>query len=304
MVRAVAFWQCIASAVTICPSRASSANSSGRASISLLSPATFCWPSTSRCSTAQALTRCSGRRPRWRSKLRLAVLPSTATTSPAPASWANAATKRPKLASKASGSSSRKSREKVSWLGMPPSRRRKRRRNGSLARPNRAMSTQPSAPHRVAASAISRISNRSWRWALPLRGSARSPKQARNRSMPPSSGKARRQHIKHMPNQKDSTNSICDSPGARGRLVDNSAPAFSLRSASIASSQPPPTLIDRSAPPRAGSRELHLHGLKATGMAPAWPSRRGAHRSPSRALVSGLASHRLCSGLPIAPICG
>ena len=61
MVRAVAFWQCIASAVTMCPSRASSASSSGRASISLLSPATSRWPSTSRCSTAQALTRWSGR---------------------------------------------------------------------------------------------------------------------------------------------------------------------------------------------------------------------------------------------------
>ena len=71
---------------------------------------------------------------------------------------------------------------------------------GSLARPNRAMSTPPSAPHKLAASAISRISNRSWRWALPVRGSTRSLKHARNRSMPPSSRKARRQHMEHMPN--------------------------------------------------------------------------------------------------------
>ncbi len=117
--------------------------------------------------------------------LRRAVVPSSATTSSPGA--AKAATQRPQLAANASGSSRRRIREKVSWPGTPPSRRRKRRRNGSSARPNRAMPTQLSAPHSIAASAISRIANRSWRRSLPVRGSARSSKPARNRSMPPSS---------------------------------------------------------------------------------------------------------------------
>jgi hypothetical protein len=42
--------------------------------------------------------------------------------------------------------------------------------------------------------------------------SARSPNHVRNRSMPPSPRIPSRQHIKHMPNQKDSTNPLCDSP--------------------------------------------------------------------------------------------
>jgi hypothetical protein len=86
-------------------------------------------------------------------------------------------------------SSSGNTREKASWLGTP-SRRRKRRKNG-LARPNRAMSTQLSAPNTVAARTISRISHRSCRCALAVHGSSKSPKHARNRSTPPSSRKTK-----------------------------------------------------------------------------------------------------------------
>src|SRR3954447_709150 len=53
-------WQLSASAVTIVPSRESNAGSSGTAVISLDLPPTASWPRTSRCSTAQALTRCRG----------------------------------------------------------------------------------------------------------------------------------------------------------------------------------------------------------------------------------------------------
>src|SRR6478735_9181272 len=66
---------------------------------------------------------------------------------------------------------------------MPPGSVRKRRNSGSLARPNRAMSTPVSAPHKVASSAIMMISSSSWRWALPVRGSSSSAKQARNRDL-------------------------------------------------------------------------------------------------------------------------
>src|SRR5215216_2846148 len=60
-----------------------------------------------------------------------------------------------------SGSSSRNTREKVSWLGMPCSRGRNWRRNGSLACPNRAMSEQSSPPHSMVHKAMTRISCRS-----------------------------------------------------------------------------------------------------------------------------------------------
>lgn len=73
----------------------------------------------------------------------------------------------------------------VVGLRTPPGSRRNRLSNGSLARPNSAMSTQVSAPESVAASAITSISNSWCRRALPRLGSPRSPRHARNRSMPP-----------------------------------------------------------------------------------------------------------------------
>src|SRR3954470_7229475 len=88
-------------------------------------------PSTRRCSAAQAETRCSGEAPAARSKERRRVLPSSATTPGQPsAKWRMNARKQ---AWNCSGSSNRNTRENVSWLGMPCSRGRNWRRNGSLA---------------------------------------------------------------------------------------------------------------------------------------------------------------------------
>jgi len=58
--RAVAFWQCMASAVTIQPSSVDSARGSGKAVISFDLPSTLRCPSASRVSPAKALMRCSG----------------------------------------------------------------------------------------------------------------------------------------------------------------------------------------------------------------------------------------------------
>jgi len=58
---------------------------------------------------------------------------------------------------------------KMSWRDTPPASRKKPRRIRSLARPNTAMSTQVSAPHKVAESAMSRFSRSSWRWAARAR---------------------------------------------------------------------------------------------------------------------------------------
>src|ERR671926_372823 len=137
------------------------------------------WPSTRRCSTAQALTRCSGDWPAAWSKERRSVLPSRATT-PCSVSLKRCM-KRKNTAWNWTGSSRRKTREKASWLGMPWGRRRNWRRNGSLARPNRAMSEQSSPPQSTVHRAMIRISCRSWR-ALSWRGSSSSWKRRANSS--------------------------------------------------------------------------------------------------------------------------
>jgi hypothetical protein len=72
--------------------------------------------------------------------------------------------------SKASGLSKRNTRLNVSWLGMPCSRRRKSRNSSSFASPKSAMSEHDSAPHSVAASAMTNTSRRSC-LALAARGS-------------------------------------------------------------------------------------------------------------------------------------
>jgi hypothetical protein len=67
----------------------------------------------------------------------------------------------------------------------------------------------------LATSASIMISSRSWRCALPLRGSSSSAKHARKPSMP-SSPALRRQDHKHLSTPKESTYSLCDSPGLAG----------------------------------------------------------------------------------------
>src|SRR3954453_20102278 len=132
----------MASAVTTTPERLSILSNCGTAVISLdLSPTATC-PSTRRCSAAQAETRCSGEAPAARSKERRRVLPSSATTPGQPsAKWRMNARKQ---AWNCAGSSSRNTRENVSWLGMPCRSVGTSSRKVGLARPNRTMSVQVS----------------------------------------------------------------------------------------------------------------------------------------------------------------
>ena len=67
------------------------------------------------------------------------------------------------------GSSRRKARLKMSWLGMPCFRVKKRRSRGSLAAPNSAISEQFCAPHKLAAKAITKSSVKSC-WDVQSRG--------------------------------------------------------------------------------------------------------------------------------------
>ena len=128
----------------------------------------------SRMSAAQTLTTCNGVLRRPVSKAPRRALPSIATT---PRNClAKPAMKRRNAASKACGSSSRNTRLNVSWLGMLCSNRRNWRSNASLARPKSAMSAQPSAPHRIAARAMTKTSSKSCR-AFDARGSA-NPRKA------------------------------------------------------------------------------------------------------------------------------
>ena len=87
----------------------------------------------------------------------------------------------------ASGSSRRKTRLKVSWLGKPFSRRRNSLSSASRSSANSAKSTQLSAPQTDATNAIARMSSSSCRRALPRRGSGISRCiSIRTPSVPPS----------------------------------------------------------------------------------------------------------------------
>ena len=138
----------MASTVTIVPSRESISNSLGTAVISFDLPSTAIWPSTSRCSAAQAETRCRAEPPVARSKERRSVLPSIATTPSVAA--AKRCMKPRKQAWNLTGSSSRNTRLKVSWLGMPWRKRGNCRRNGPFDRPNNAISVRSSMRSRKA----------------------------------------------------------------------------------------------------------------------------------------------------------
>lgn len=141
-----------------------------RAAVISFSPsATAHWPMLTRAPVPKAVTTCRAERPAARSNERRKVLPSIASTpSPsAPRSSRKAAKARPK----ASGSSIRNTREKVSWLDKPLSRRRNSCSSGWRNRAKPAKSTQVSAPQTEATSAMVRISSNSCRRALPHRGS-------------------------------------------------------------------------------------------------------------------------------------
>jgi hypothetical protein len=99
----------------------------------------------------------------------------------------------------------------VSWLGMPPGSRRKRRNSASVERPNSAMSTQVSALLTIAKSATITIPSSSCRYALPRRGSTKSAKHPRKPSMLPSRKNQTASH-ELISTQKVSTILLCDSP--------------------------------------------------------------------------------------------
>ena len=180
---AMAAWQCRASAVTVQPSSDSNSRTSSAAATSLRLGATRC-AIASRASAAQTLTRCSGVVRRPCSKAPRNALPSIATT---PRKFfANSPMNCRKAASNATGSSKRNTRLNVSWLGIPCSRRRNCRNNGSLEEPKSAMSAQLSAPQSTAASATTRISGSSWR-AFAARGSGSDPNASWKRSIRPPS---------------------------------------------------------------------------------------------------------------------
>ena len=130
----MAFWQPIASSVTIQPSSRRVSSSSGIAVISFDLPSTARWPSASPRPLAQALTRCSGPRSWRRLPERRTALPSTATTSRSIPSARDCA-QRVKQASNASGSMSMNTRRKVSCEGMPFGRARKVPSQACLLRP-------------------------------------------------------------------------------------------------------------------------------------------------------------------------
>jgi hypothetical protein len=92
-----------------------------------------------------------------------------------PLAFANAAMKRRNTASNEFGLSRRKTRLKVSWLGIPCSKRRTSRSNPSLEYPNSSMSEHDTAPQSTAASATKRISSRSC-LAFSARGSGKDRK--------------------------------------------------------------------------------------------------------------------------------
>ena len=135
--RAVSFWQCRASAVTMQPASSSCRNSAGTAVISLLFSATNDWPRVSPFSVAQTLTR-------WRalwpaSTARRTALPSKATTSRSRCSL-RPCVHSAKASAKTTGSSNWNTLLKVSWLAMPLGNGRNVRSHSSRDRPKSAMS--------------------------------------------------------------------------------------------------------------------------------------------------------------------
>ena len=86
---------------------------------------------------------------------------------PSPAPRRSSAFRRP------DGSSIRNNRENVSWLGIPFSSVMNSRSHGFQTHPKSSMSTHVRPPVSIDGSAIVSTSCRSWRLALPLRGSKR-----------------------------------------------------------------------------------------------------------------------------------
>ncbi len=161
--------------VTIQPLRSSNSSSRGIAVISFDLVSTATWPSVSRASQAQALTRCSGFLPAAVSNEPRSVLPSMATTSPATAAPA-ASSHCWMQAINWAGSRRAKTRPKVSCEGIPLGKSRNVRKKSSLALLKRSMSAQPLALPKVAQTARMMMSSKVCRWVRSSRGSVRPAK--------------------------------------------------------------------------------------------------------------------------------
>lgn len=171
----MARWQPIASMVTMAPLSASSSNSLGIAAISLDFSAVASWPNTRRLRQAQALTMCSGRRPRARSCEPRAVLPSTATISP-PVAPATAWVQLRKHSPKPFGVRREMTFAMQSCDGTPLSKRPNWRSQWSFSRPSSSIDSQPSAPLATAQIASNTMSSKAWRRLRSTLGSSREEK--------------------------------------------------------------------------------------------------------------------------------
>ena len=159
------------------PSRSSSVKSSS-AALASLPPLAGTAPSVMRTWRPQAVTIMRGACCRPVSKAPRIDLPSIAICRLWPVA---AATRRNRLTSasaNAFASSLRNRPENVSWEGMPCSRRKMSPSNAAFSWPNRSMSEQFLAPHKVAARAMNITSQKSCRafWRL----GSRSAKVAMN----------------------------------------------------------------------------------------------------------------------------
>ncbi len=177
-------WACIASPLTSRPSSASVSRSALAARVSFSPSATARCAMATRAPVPKAVTTWSAERPAARSKERRSVLPSMAST-PSPA-LPRSSRKASKVRAKAAGSSRRKTRLKVSWLGKPFFRLKNSRSSVSRSSANSAKSTQLSAPQTDATSAIANMSSNSCRCAFPRRGSGISPSVSIRAMCPPS----------------------------------------------------------------------------------------------------------------------
>ncbi|EXI76581.1 MAG: hypothetical protein AW10_04143 [Candidatus Accumulibacter appositus] len=138
----------MASMVTIQPSSARVASSSGIAVFSFDFSAVARCPSTRPAWAAKALTRCRGVEPTLPE--RRLVFPSMATTSPFASAGSTWPTQRTKAAPNWSGSIAAKTRPMVSCDGMPCSSFRYCRSHSSFSFAQASISTKVSAPDRTA----------------------------------------------------------------------------------------------------------------------------------------------------------
>jgi hypothetical protein len=137
----------MASMVTMQPSRAKVASSSGMAVFSFDFAAVARCPRTRPAWAANALTRCKGVAPLSRPTTRLAVDGDDFAVRQPGTTWP---TQRRKAAANSSGSIAAKTRPNVSWQGMPCSSFRYFRSQSSFSFAQASISTKVSAPDRTA----------------------------------------------------------------------------------------------------------------------------------------------------------